>query len=518
MKNIKFIFKSLGQSFRPVLFVMWLSIIASVLLQLTSINLQRLSVNFILQKSAWQSLLGALVLAGLAMLLFLVLSQVTEKYLCRFVNDRRKTLFSIFIHVALDETDNQNYLDSYKQYFPEFNRLVKEVLPNFLTIITTTLMMSATAAIWNLKILLIVVVTAAIYALTIPLTQQLEKLEAKDGENAEKIWQAYQNIIANRPVFIFYPQSLYFLQKLQALFSVSQRLSQSKAKIFACIYVLGGATNVVRELAILFIAFSYFEMPIGDVLALFSVTSFLNSAIAQLMNAYADLQKSVIALKKLTALAQLPVENQREVYPVFDQPFQARNLAYAWQADLLAFPDFELTKGEIVQICGGNGAGKSTLLAILAGIRNHKQGTLTYQQFDRRKLSHFVTQNQFIFDGTILDNITCFDPSPDIEKVRTLLEKVGLLPWLEEQTHGLRTEISAKEGLSGGQRQRLCICRALYQPSALLILDEPFASIDEQNVQKLIALFEHYQRQGGTIVLTSHQAKSHFGQVREISL
>lgn len=133
-------------------------------------------------------------------------------------------------------------------------------------------------------------------------------------------------------------------------------------------------------------------------------------------------------------------------------------------------------------------------------------------------MTYFVTQYQFIFTGSILENITCFEPVPDREKVKKLLQQVGLWPWVLEQEAGLATEISGKKGLSGGQKQRLCICRALYQAKALLLLDEPFSSIDDCNRQKLTALFEQYCHQGGSIVFTSHQTKTSFSGVRQIDL
>ena len=518
MKQMADILKTLGKSFRSVILVIGLSVIASALLQITSINLQRLVINWLLKDTSLKQVLGAGLIAVITIIFALVLGQLSERYGCRFINAKRKTLFSTFSHLNLDAVDNKKCLDIYKNYFPEFSRLVNASLPNFLAIITTTTIMALTTAIWDLKILVIVLITAAIYSLTIPLTRKLEKIEMTDGENSEKIWQSYQNIIANRSVFIFYPQSLYFLTKLQTVFATAQTLSKSKAKIFARIYILGLGTNVVRELSILFLAFSYFEMPVGDVLALFSVTSFLNSAIAQLMNGYADLQKTVVALKKITILESLPTEKETTGEVVFDTPLKAHKLGYAWEKKEISFPDFEIGKGELVQICGGNGTGKSTLLAILAGIRNPNQGNLNYQQVERRKLTYFVTQYQFIFTGSILENITCFEPVPDREKVKKLLQQVGLWPWVLEQEAGLATEISGKKGLSGGQKQRLCICRALYQAKALLLLDEPFSSIDDCNRQKLTALFEQYCHQGGSIVFTSHQTKTSFSGVRQIDL
>lgn len=410
---------------------------------------------------------------------------------------------------------------SFKNYIPYLILFgISLLMPQIITTIKTTYLEPATELIFSTS-------------LKKDLIRQLEKMSYEHFENEQSLeimdktfnrleesaTHLFPNyFFRNRSVFIFYPQSLYFLTKLQTVFATAQTLSKSKAKIFARIYILGLGTNVVRELSILFLAFSYFEMPVGDVLALFSVTSFLNSAIAQLMNGYADLQKTVVALKKMTILESLPTEKETTGEVVFDTPLKAHKLGYAWEKKEISFPDFEIGKGELVQICGGNGTGKSTLLAILAGIRNPNQGHLNYQQVERRKMTYFVTQYQFIFTGSILENITCFEPVPDREKVKKLLQQVGLWPWVLEQEAGLATEISGKKGLSGGQKQRLCICRALYQAKALLLLDEPFSSIDDCNRQKLTALFEQYCHQGGSIVFTSHQTKTSFSGVRQIDL
>ena len=93
MKQMADILKTLGKSFRSVILVIGLSVIASALLQITSINLQRLVINWLLKDTSLKQVLGAGLIAVITIIFALVLGQLSERYGCRFINAKRKTLF-----------------------------------------------------------------------------------------------------------------------------------------------------------------------------------------------------------------------------------------------------------------------------------------------------------------------------------------------------------------------------------------------------------------------------------------
>lgn len=156
-----------------------------------------------------------------------------------------------------------------------------------------------------------------------------------------------------------------------------------------------------------------------------------------------------------------------------------------------------LDRGELVALAGPSGSGKSTLLAILGGLVLPRSGTVRIDGVDmitlrahhlsrlRREKIGFVIQGLGLLPAmTVLDNIALpLIPSggaerADRERLNTLLERL-------EISKLASTRI---DKLSGGERQRVAIARALVLDPALLLLDEPTASLDKANAERVLAL------------------------------
>lgn len=168
--------------------------------------------------------------------------------------------------------------------------------------------------------------------------------------------------------------------------------------------------------------------------------------------------------------------------------------------------DFAVDAGEIWQIAGRNGAGKSSLLRILAGLTEPSEGQLRYQG---QLLSHchddFAANLCYIghLSGvqpqlTALENLAfwraCYQlrPADDWE----LLAQLGLA--------GL--EDIPCQNLSAGQQRRVSLARLWLTPAQLWILDEPFTALDVSAIAQLQQRFAQHCQQGGSIILTTHQA------------
>lgn len=161
--------------------------------------------------------------------------------------------------------------------------------------------------------------------------------------------------------------------------------------------------------------------------------------------------------------------------------------------------NFEVSEGEFFTVIGPSGCGKSTLLRIIAGLERMSAGSLSWQE--QSKIG-FVFQNFALFPYlSIFDNIefglkmgnTARDER--IKIVKELIKEVGL--WGFEDKH-------PKE-LSGGMKQRVGIARALAIEPNVLLLDEPFSSLDEFTAETLRALLlKIWQRRKITIVMITH--------------
>ncbi|MEQ5821706.1 thiol reductant ABC exporter subunit CydC [Halomonas sp. SCS19] len=155
---------------------------------------------------------------------------------------------------------------------------------------------------------------------------------------------------------------------------------------------------------------------------------------------------------------------------------------------------FRLAPGERAAICGPSGSGKSTLMALLAGELRGHQGRLTLdgqvvEALDPQWLSSKVgclTQRVELFDASLAENLRLGAPEASPERLWQALVAVGLADWAQGLPGGLETRVG--EGgrqLSGGQARRLGLARLWLTDPALVVLDEPYASLDAATARRV---------------------------------
>ncbi len=179
---------------------------------------------------------------------------------------------------------------------------------------------------------------------------------------------------------------------------------------------------------------------------------------------------------------------------------------YAGGKQALGGVSFDVPRGEIFGLLGPNGAGKSTLINILAGLVNKTGGTATIWGFDigqhprNAKASIGIVPQDILFD-------------PFFTPFETLENQAGLygVPKAKRRSMELlkAVHLEDKAGaysrtLSGGMKRRLLVAKAMVHSPPILVLDEPTAGVDVELRQQLWAYVRDLNRQGVTIVLTTH--------------
>lgn len=186
---------------------------------------------------------------------------------------------------------------------------------------------------------------------------------------------------------------------------------------------------------------------------------------------------------------------------------EVKDLQFAYgKHQVLQGLSFSAERGQCIGIVGKNGCGKSTLLGILAGMRKPKDGKILYDGKDAcrdrtlfRKIVGFVPQENTLFEELkVWDNLCLWYPDRktlEQELKAGILAELGLSPLAGKRV----------KTLSGGQKKRVSIGFALAGHPRILILDEPGASLDLVAKEEIAAYLTAYKRQGGTILLTTHE-------------
>ncbi|GBQ63749.1 ABC transporter ATP-binding protein [Ameyamaea chiangmaiensis NBRC 103196] len=177
---------------------------------------------------------------------------------------------------------------------------------------------------------------------------------------------------------------------------------------------------------------------------------------------------------------------------------------------------FELPAGTMLGIVGRSGSGKSTITRLLQGVSRNYTGYLRLDGVDLREinLTHLrrsfgvVLQDNFLFRGTIRDNITAGRPGLTIDDVVRAARLAGAEEFIERMPAGYNTFIEeGSTNISGGQRQRLAIARAVISDPKLMILDEATSALDPESEALVNANLQRLGK-GRTMVIVSHRLSS----------
>ncbi|KHD36297.1 multidrug ABC transporter ATPase [Clostridium acetobutylicum] len=173
---------------------------------------------------------------------------------------------------------------------------------------------------------------------------------------------------------------------------------------------------------------------------------------------------------------------------------------------------FRIKDGEKVLIKGENGAGKSTLIKLLLGLYSTTSGKLLYNNVDineintesLRKRIGIVSQNIFLFKGTVLSNILYGQTGKSIKDVEEIIKKLRLEEYVNKMPKGLNTEITQNtSGVSGGQAQIIAFIRAMLGEKDIIILDEPISNVDASTREVVMNILSR-KSFGGILIVVSH--------------
>jgi subfamily B ATP-binding cassette protein MsbA len=271
--------------------------------------------------------------------------------------------------------------------------------------------------------------------------------------------------------------------------------------------VLGG-TAVVKE-----------TMTLGDFLMYISFTFLLAMPIIELTSVGTQITEALAGLDRIREVMEMDTEDEedatRRPLPKIDGTIDFENVDFEYEegVPVLKGVSFHAEAGATTALVGSSGSGKSTILSLVLNFIQPTAGDIKVDGKDlqdvklrdyRRHLG-VVLQDNFLFDGTILENIRFSNPEASLDEIKEVCRVANADEFIEKFPDAYDTIVGERGvKLSGGQRQRIAIARALLANPRILILDEATSSLDSES-EALIQEGLNRLRAGRTTFVIAHR-------------
>jgi ATP-binding cassette subfamily B protein RaxB len=471
---------------------------------------------------------------GLSFLMLLLIKTVTEAL-------RTWTIMWLGSHISIGWTGNvfkhmlrlpldyftKRYLGDIISRFGAINVIQQTVTTKFVVVLIDGVMASTTALMliyYNWKLAGVVIVFAVVYA-------ALRVLNFRSYHEA-----------GLKQIHVLAHQQSTLIESLRGMQAVrlNNRAAQRSARFMNATADVANSSIVVQKLNLFFDSLSSVTSGSQRIVVLwlgawFALEGAMTAGTLMVFVAYSDmfttrfvglanylvefrllrLQAERLADIVLTAPERHVDGNYAGTLKDYRVSFSKVSFQYSYNSPLvLRECSFDIADGEVVAITGPSGSGKSTIAKVLLGVVDHNSGSVKIGDVDIRMLgkNHYrdfvgsVMQDDQLFSGTILENITFFDPTATLERAQAAAEKANLDAEIESMPMGYQTMIGDMgSALSGGQHQRLLLARALYREPRILVLDEATSHLDLSNEAKIC---DAVKKAGITTVIIAHRPQT----------
>lgn len=239
------------------------------------------------------------------------------------------------------------------------------------------------------------------------------------------------------------------------------------------------------------------NMTLGMFMAFNAYRGQFSQRASSLIDLFMQVRMLSLHNERLSEIVFTEPEAEMPVRRVFEEnsavELQVKNLSYQYDPfSQPIFSNFDLTiaPGESIALVGPSGVGKTTLLKVMCGLLAPTTGDVYANNLDINKMglnnyrlsTACVLQEDRLFSGSILENISCFDENIDQEFVEECARNSNIHDEIMKMPMGYETLVGELGlGISGGQKQRLLIARALYRKPSILFMDEATSHLDINN-------------------------------------
>ncbi len=261
------------------------------------------------------------------------------------------------------------------------------------------------------------------------------------------------------------------------------------------------------------------SMTIGDLFMYIFFTSLMAFPIIELTSIGTQITDAFAGLDRIREILDMTTEDDedesRRSLPNIEGriTFEDVRFEYEENAPVLRGISFDSLAGTTTALVGSSGSGKSTILSLVLNFIQPNSGKILVDEVDLQKVKlrdyrrHLgvVLQENFLFDGTILENVKFSNPQASFEEIKEVCSVAYCDEFIERFEKGYETVVGERGvKLSGGQKQRIAIARALLADPKILILDEATSSLDSES-EMMIQEGLNNLRKGRTTFVIAHR-------------
>lgn len=377
--------------------------------------------------------------------------------------------------------------------------------------------------IYSVKLSLIVLgfalLIAAIVAALLPIfRQRLEALYTAEAKRQALLVETIHGMRTVKALAIeptqrrkwdqFSAQSIVTLYHVAKLGLTGGTLTDFLGKLLPVTIIIIGAQDVFDQ-----------TLTVGALIAFQMFSGRVVSPLIQIVGLINQYQQTALSVRMLGQVMNRPAEGRPGAGGLRPQlrgdiRFEGVTFRYPGAvATALDRANFDIPSGKVIGVVGKSGSGKTTLTKLIQGLYSVQEGIIRFDGIDAREieLAHLrrqigvVLQENFLFRGSVRENIVVSRPDATFEEIVMVAQAAGADEFIERLPHGYDTLLEENaSNLSGGQRQRLSIARALLPRPRILILDEAASALDPESEAIFIRNLSRIAV-GRTVVMISHR-------------
>ena len=241
-------------------------------------------------------------------------------------------------------------------------------------------------------------------------------------------------------------------------------------------------------------------------------------AIPSLLVQHAHAQAALEGLEKLYTLKTDHHGTDRPLVPSqIHGHFELSDIKFSYgdNPPALLVPKLEIQPQERIAILGPIGAGKSTLLRLLSGLYHPQEGRVLLDHLDLSHINRqvvnqyvgYLQQDHRLFQGTLRENLLIGLPDPGDDALLDAMRRTGMDRFVASHPKGLgRAIMEGGKGLSGGQKQLVAFTRLVLCSSSVLLLDEPTATMDDEQERRCLQVLAQEAQAGKSMVIVTHKS------------